>query len=335
MLLQKHYLSKRNFYGFALCVCLFFCLGLRAHPNLTCSGQLLIKYYSSKVGLQTNDYSVSIRTDWTNWLFDVRGVNSHEMTYTDGKKTEWICFAPNVTNSHIATEIRLFPAFRPLDSRIEEHVWFALFSRKLFVNRSSPFKDVGLCMDEPCIFTKWELGKDATSPRIAQWHNEWADQRPKATMLKGEFRWLEWTNLGFSLTLPIKSSLTIYAKPPDGDSVPISESELDISNLATGSIEGITPPKVLGSCVVYDSRTIRGDVRREVAYQTQAGKILPVDSPAIANRFKRLEQKHPVKIGDKLPTDVRPLILIAFIASSASLLFFLIWNLRTKKTNKA
>jgi len=230
---------------------------------------------------KTNIYSVSLLSSSSNWDLTLSYSNVLRETFYDGTQTVWITHFPqnsNTNKSENTVQLKLFPDSRPVDVRVEEHVWMALFSHTSLVGQKTPLPDIGLCISEPCVFTRLESKtRSDVSPREALWHNTRSDSS-KTEKIGGEFKWGAWTNLQNGLVVPTESELTISI----GSKV-VTYSKLVLTEINALKSKPRQGPSFTGSGLVFDYRT--GDIehRQRSEYLINSDRIPPINDSIVKN----------------------------------------------------
>jgi hypothetical protein len=256
----------------------------RAQPVGEFKGSLILAFYD-KGSWQTNFYSVDIQSEPSRWHLTLRSPKEHVETFADSNQVEVVSYFDNIVpteNGMNSTEISLFPTSRPLASPAEEHVWVALFSHDTFSGKKVPLDDIGLRIEEPCIFTEMQFNTNDASPRFSKWHNERADNYKNQYRIEGEFKWLAETNLSDGMFIPLKSELAINLTPPGGHNTPASFSQLTIDHITSLTSAPEFEPTIKGRSVVLDYRFGGVWGRTYVAYdQIHDGVIPGTNSPIV------------------------------------------------------
>ena len=295
-------------------------------------GTFILAFYDQN-SWSSNYYSVDLQVSMPRWHLTIKSANNtnnfHQETFASADRVLCVTYYDDVSpTSHLNTsEIKVFKGGRPLSARIEEHIWAALFSNDFFKGKKPPFSDIGLCIEEPCIFTEVQFNNMDVSPRLAKWHNERADKDSSGTRIEGEFQWLNQTNFE-NIEVPAKSELTIDIIYSDGRRRPASFSQLTIDDRSSPTSSPEQSPITTGRSAIYDYR-VGGELDKiYVPYNTVDGKIPDVHSPKVQAVMKALSVK------DSQPPKnsfVRYTILTIFLLSSIG---FFIFALLTKKQHK-
>jgi len=245
------------------------------------NGTLNLAFFNNKAWT-TNAYGVVVRQDSGTWLIQMQGPTGQQELYSDGREAMWAAHYPeNAADASLNTSmVRLFKPARPLQLRAEEHVWFALFSAAFFGPKQVPFRDIGLCLKEPGVFSEWRLIKQETSPRAARWHNEWADTAAGSTTIEGSFEWVERASGLASEDWPTMSRLRMDLLLPDGSRQPASFSEL-VLEMTNGIATQPAKPRLRGRSIVYDSRGSVSFEQETIGYAIIDGKLPAYDSPGV------------------------------------------------------
>ena len=270
----------------------------RAEVSCDITGRLALAQFHEG-NWNTNLYAVRVSWDGPHWRISVEGGETHQRTFCDGNEVIWVAYYPqNSTNGPMNTSmLRVFPGARPVDVRIEEHIWMALFSRPLFASARLPMRDVGLCINGAAIFTEVQVGSTDASPRKARWHNQQSDAFTNVTRVEGEFSWVGSTNLG-NVEVPVRSELQMSLRPPQlHTTVPASWSEFVITEI--GPLKEPSPyqPKLEGRSVVYDYRSGDVSARWPLTYDIRDGKLPAVNSA----RLTEVERIAKLRIREKVP----------------------------------
>jgi len=291
----------------------------------------------------TNNYSVDIESAATNWHLTILSQNYHEEVFATSNQTEDVIYYDKVvpTQKGLNTaEVKLFSSSRPHSSRIAEHIWVALFSRNTFAGKSQPINDIGLCIEESCVFTEFEINSNETSPRRAVWHNERSDKYKGQTRINGSFQWLEQTNMQQipqDVIFPVKSEMSVSGFTRTGHSAFGSYSKLIITNV--GALLN-SPPEIAsirGRAPIYDYRVKKPstenkgmDERAYVTYNSHDGSIPYIKSSIV----EAAKEHNPVY---KEPTNQLKKQVVASVVLGFSIItFFAIWYAtKTRNNNKS
>ena len=129
-------------------------MSLAAQPSGEFSGTLSVQYYNGGP-VQTNVYDIEILSSPSKWNWILSSAKSTRKIFYDGNQTIWAVYFPrHGTNQSNNVELKVFSGPRPFSTGEEEFVWMAFFSRDALLNKKLPLADPGLCIEEPCIFTK-------------------------------------------------------------------------------------------------------------------------------------------------------------------------------------
>jgi len=177
----------------------------------------------------TNRYSLELQSGRDRWYLALTSPGQNEETYSGSNLIEVVNYYTNGPN---AASIRLIPGTRPFGTRLEEHIWTALFSRNFFSGKQPPFNDkIGLAMAEPCVFTEIQLSATDASPRALSWHNIRSDENSTGPKLEGEFHWLNATSSPIDqINIPSESQFALYITT-NQDRTLVSYSELAIDKI--------------------------------------------------------------------------------------------------------
>lgn len=182
----------------------------------------------------------------------------------------------------------LYPGPRPLNSRTFEHIWFALFGKQIIKGQSIPFRDSGVCIAEPVIFTEWEIDDHEMSPRQARWHYEASDREGHiGKRLQGAFKWDEQYLLASDVAIPKKSTMSTSAIDGEGTVLSFSESVLVLDEIRTTKRGIPRLPAVEGRAPVFDYRVGDRFERKDVRDQTMNGEIPTLDSSIVRGAFNK------------------------------------------------
>lgn len=245
-----------------------------------------------KDGWHSNNVAFDLRSEPAVWRLILRSETTHQETLASSDQTEVVTYYDSVkptSNGLNTAEIRLFKGPRPLSSRMEEHVWLALFSENLFANKKPPLNDMGLCMNEPDVFTQFTMEAGDVSPRIAVWHNVRADKYSGQTLIKGQFVWLQETNIGSKYKIPIKSRLEMSIASTNGQMMPVSITELTINSINENDAGEVSIQPIKGRAPVYDYRLDDeiGNSFAYIQYDTHDGIIPTVGSLTVLDARSR------------------------------------------------
>ena len=284
---------------------LFFAANADAQLSKEFKGTFILTFFP-KSGEHTSRYLLDMQLQPPRWHLTLLSTNFHQETFGDANQIKVVTFhddvAPSTNILGLNTaEIRVFSGSRPLDARVEEHIWAALLSRSFFAGKSPPQPDVGLCISEACIFTAIQMGSADVSPRKLTWHNQRADQYINQTKIEGEFRWMEETNLGDGIAIPLDSELAIAIISSNGERRQASDSRLIIEEIQPLAQPVQEAPIIKGRAVTYDYRFAVNKFGKPYArYNTYDGNVPPPNAPIVqhakqVSRFLREDtQNHRI-----------------------------------------
>ena len=252
-----------------------------AQPIGAFKGTLLVAFFNEG-SWHSNSFSVDLQSQPPHWHLTLKAPGWHKEMFVDSNSVEIVNYfddvVPTKTGPNTA-QIKLFPTSRPLGSPCEEVIWATLFSRDIFLGKKAPLNDIGLRIEEPCIFTEIQYKSGDVSPRLAKWHNERADKYKNQPRIEGEFKWLTWTNLSEGTIIPLKSELRININSTNGESMPASYSQLIIENIAHLTNAPEKTPIIKGRAPVYDYRFGGVFGRACVTYNSHDGVIHETNIP--------------------------------------------------------
>lgn len=302
------------------------CGNLKASPQGTFRGVLSLESLFKEVWT-TNRYEVEVHAAGPKWTIELKSVTGqdHYKTFCDGTSTVWEAFYPEA-NDKVGLNtamIKIFPGTRVFDARPEEHVWFALFSDKLFEEKKTPLRDQGLCLGEPGTFTEVQMSRGQSSPQRARWHNEFFEINPTYGKIAGKFDWEEDAAAhAKSIEFPYASRLEMELVQTNGISTPVTRSKLVFQDYSPVAGEIDSTPELVGRQVVYEYR--KGDIwkRDHVTYGTTNGIIPQLASSAVENALN-VSNIHQLHHGT---TKFQYVILLGFLISSAGFGWILLKN---------
>lgn len=263
---------------------------LHSASVIEASGTLSLAFVSQNMS-QTNLYQVTIRRAIdTKPRYEIVLKSNDTNNELFGSTVETIWVAHYSRKEHSAADntamFKLYAGSRPFDSRPMEHIWFAFFGRNLPSSETEPFRDPGLCMAEPVLFTHWEILPSATSPQIAKWHNESADTKGYSrNRIQGEFTWQKQKKISPTLIVPSLSTMKISLITSDGDVDQYSMSRLEISSFTILDTPVRSGPQVKGRAPVYDFRRSDNWERKSIEYEIYDGKIPSITSTTVDTAY--------------------------------------------------
>jgi hypothetical protein len=317
-------------------VSLFIALGFliantEAQPVGEFKGSLVLAFFNEG-SWHSNSFSVDLQSQPPHWHLVLKSPGWHKEMFVDSNHVEIVNYYDDVVptkNGPNTAEIKLFPTSRPLGSPCEEVVWAALFSRDIFLGKKAPLNDIGLRIEEPCIFTEIQFKANDVSPRFAKWHNERADKYEHQPRIEGEFRRLVETNLLGGMVIPLKSELEINVVSTNGESIPASYSQLTIESITPLTSAPEETPTIKGRAPVYDYRFGGPFGRTYVTYDSHDGVIHETNNPTVLNARKATaEFRNEDKQANAKPHYI---ILGAFMVISIG---FLAFAVATKKQQR-
>jgi hypothetical protein len=305
-----------------------------AQPIGEFKGSLVLAFYNEG-SWHSNSFSVDLQSQPPHWHLVLKSPDTHKEVFADSNQIEIVNYYDDVVptqNGPNTAEIKLFPTSRPLRSPSEEHIWIALFSHDTFLGRKTPLNDIGLRIEEPCIFTEIQFNANDASPRLAKWHNARADKYEHQPRIEGEFRWLTETNFSQGMVIPLKSELEINVVSTNGESTPASYSQLtieDISPLASAPRE---TPTIKGRAPVYDYRFGGPFGRTYVTYDSHDGVLHDTNNLIVLNAKKATAEFR----NEEKQTNAKPhyIILGAFMVITIGFLVFAVLTKNNNQRNK-
>lgn len=285
-------------------------------------GSLALAFFNQG-SWHTNFFTVDLQTQPPRWHLTLRSPDKHKEAFADSDGIEIVNYYDDVVptkNGLNTAEIKLFPTPRPVRSPCEEHIWAALFSRDTFLGKKTPLHDMGLRIEEPCVFTEIQFNSSDVSPRFAKWHNENADKYGHQTRIEGEFKWLMETNLSEAMALPLKSELGIYIISTNGERTPVSYSQLTIETIAPLASVPKETPAVKGRSPVYDYRFGGPFGRTYVTYDVHDG-VIPTTNARFVQNAKMATKEFRTEENQTNPKR-RFFILFAVVVTSVGFAFF-------------
>jgi len=309
-------------------VLLCFAANADAQLSKEFKGTFILTFFP-KSGEHTSRYLLNLQLQPPHWHLTLLSTNFHQEAFGDSNQVVVVTFHDVAASTNVLgpsnAEIQLFSGSRPLDARIEEHIWTALLSRSFFSGKSPPWPDVGLCIDEPCTFTAIQMGSADVSPRKLTWHNQRADQYINQTRIEGEFRWMEETNLRDGIAIPLDSELAVDIISANGERRHASNSRLIIEEIQPLAGPVQETPIISGRAVTYDYRFADNKFGKPYAiYNTYGGNLPPANAPIVQNAkalspfLGEIAQNHRI---------TRYILLAAFVAVTVG---FVTFSLLTK-----